>query len=319
MSTDLQGSISAAISQANAKAAEKTEGNFSQDLAKDEVAKAQNRISVAEAKVQKHQVGIAEIDEQLAPPPTKEVSTGGKSGGTKKVVDTEEVKRLKKSKKNIQGQLNTAQQEVANAKAEAQAASNKALEQAGINAETQTEIDTLLSKAESIKESLSKGETVADSDIEKLTQDFAALSNNLTKEDNKGGILSEALYKPMADHFKDISELLKNPVEADNGNDTFDPNTLPEANKALYDIGITDLEEQGEFIQLGVDLDNFAQGIRDNNGFTEEFSQDKFKELITKNNTLTTNLTDDQKNSDTIIKENFNVIQGIKESTGFSD
>lgn len=318
MSTDLQGSISAAISQANAKAAEKTEGNWNQDLAQHEVAQAQNRISVAEAKVQKNQVQIADIDQQLAPPPTKEVSTGGKDGGTKTVVDTDEVARLEKSKKNIQGQLNIAQQDVATAQAEAQAASNRALEQAGINAETQTEIDTLLSKAESIKESLKKGETVADSDIEKLTQDFAALSNNFTKEDNKSGILSEVLYQPMADHFEDISNLLKNPVEPNDGNGTFDPSTLPEANRALYDVGITDLNEQDQFIQLGVDLDNFARGIQENNGFTAEFSEENFRTLIASNNTLTANLNDQQKETG-VIKENSNVIQGIKDATGFSE
>ena len=77
MSTDLQGSISAAISKADAKAAEKTEGNFSQDIAKDKVAQARNRISVAEAKVQKNQTQIADIDNKIANPPTQEVSAGG--------------------------------------------------------------------------------------------------------------------------------------------------------------------------------------------------------------------------------------------------
>jgi hypothetical protein len=99
MSTDLQGSISAAISKADAKAAEKTEGNFSQDIAKDKVAQARNRISVAEAKVQKNQTQIADIDNKIANPPTQEVSAGGKEGGTKTVVDKEEVARLEKSKK----------------------------------------------------------------------------------------------------------------------------------------------------------------------------------------------------------------------------
>ena len=111
-------SISSAISQANAKSAEKSEGNFSEQVARDRVSAAQSRIGVAESKVDRASGEKAKIDEQLMPPPTKDVSTGGKSGGTKTVVDQEEVRRLNSSKANFDSQIAQAKQEVEKAQAE---------------------------------------------------------------------------------------------------------------------------------------------------------------------------------------------------------
>ena len=44
---------------------------------------------------------MAKIQEQLSPPPTKDVPEGGKNGGTKTVVDQDEVRKLNSQKNNI--------------------------------------------------------------------------------------------------------------------------------------------------------------------------------------------------------------------------
>jgi len=208
MSTDLKGAISSAISQANDKAAQKSEGSFKEQVARDRVSMANNRISVAESKVTRQQGEMAKIEEMLSPPPTKDVSEGGKNGGTKTVVDQEEVKRLNSKKTGIQQQITQAQQEVTNAQQEAQNAASEAIAQSGINAETQNEMDALLAKASNIKETLSEGGNVEDNEIKDLVDRFGAVAGELTQEQNKAGVLSKSFYEPMAEAFEGISDLL---------------------------------------------------------------------------------------------------------------
>jgi hypothetical protein len=315
MSTELQGAISSAISQANDKAAQKSEGSFNEQVAKDRVATANSRISVAESKVNRNQGEMAKIQEQLSPPPTKEVSEGGKNGGTKTVVDQDEVRKLNSQKNNISTQLAQAQQEVQKAQADAQAAAGEAIKQSGVNAETQSEMDSLMSKANNIKNTLSQGGKVEDKEIKDLTDRFGKVASGLTAENNPGGLLSTAFYKPMADTLKDISDLLKKPAV---NNATVDPNTLPPANKALHDVGITDLEQQSKFITFNEDVNKFAKGIQDNQGkFGGEFTEEKFKEIIAKNTEQRAPLNDTQKNTG-VIKQNEDTINAIKTSTGFT-
>ena len=316
MSADLQGAISSAISQANDKAAQKSEGNFSEDLARERVASANSRISVAENKVTKYQGEMAKVDQQLANPPMIDKQTGdGKSSSTTQVADANEVRRLETKKGDIDKMLAQAQQEVKSAQEEAQTASAEAIDQAGINEGTQNEMDSLLAKANNIRNTLSEGGTVEESEIKDLTDRFSKVADELTEEQNPGGLLSEAFYEPMADTLKDISELLENPPVNDA---EIDPENLPPLNKELYDVGITDIGQQSEFIDMNEELNAFADGIRENGGqFNEEYSEAKFSEMVAKNTTLREPLNDTQKNTG-VIKTNNDIIEGIKESTGFT-
>lgn len=315
MSTELQGAISSAISQANDKAAQKSEGGLIEQVAKDRVASANSRISIAESKVNRNQGEMARIQEQLSPPPTKEVSEGGKNGGTKTVVDQDEVKKLNSQKNNISTQLAQAQQEVQKAQQEAQSAAGEAIKQAGVNSETQSEMDSLMSKANNIKNTLSEGGKVDPKEIKDLTERFGKVAGKLTAENNPGGLLSESFYKPMAKTLKDIGDLLKTPPT---NNATVDPNKLPQVNKELHNVGITSLEDQNKFISFNEDVNKFAKGIRDNQGkFGGEFTEDKFKELIAKNTEQRAPLNDTQKNTG-VIKQNEDTINGIKSQTGFT-
>lgn len=320
MSTDLQGSISSAISAANDKAAQKSEGGFAEQVARDRVSSANSRIKVAEGKVTRNQGEMAKIDEQLNPPPTKDVDTGGKEGGTKTVVDNEEVKRLNSKKSEIQQTLAQAQQEVQGAQEAAQNAASDAVTQAGINSETQSEMDSLLSKAASIKNTLSEGGSVEDSEVKALVDGFNKTSGDLTQEQNKAGVLSEAFYEPMAEYLKDIGGLLENPVSAGNAADAngdgIEEANLPQANKELNDVGITDLDQQTSFIDFATRVSDFEKGLVENgNQFGGEFTQDKFKALSEEHTNMTAGLNDQQKGTG-VIKESSDVINRINEAAG---
>ena len=320
MSADLQGAISSAISQAQDKAAQKSDGNFNEQVARDRVAAANSRISVAESKVTRHQGEIAKIDEQLNPPPTKEVSTGGKSGGTKTVVDQDEVKKLNSRKSQMQQQLAQAQQEVKDAQQAAQNAASDAINQAGINEQTQNEIDSLMAKANNIRNTLSEGGSVDNKEIQDLVDRFNKVSGELTDEQNPGGLLSEAFYNPMADALKDISDFLKNPVqtgvEGDANGDGVAEDNLPAENKALNDVGITDLAQQNSFIEFAVEVSDFEKGLVANgNQFGGEYTQERFQQLSAQHTEMTKNLTDQQKNTG-VIKETTEIFDRINAAAG---
>jgi hypothetical protein len=292
MNADLQGAISSAISTAQSKAAEKSEGNFNEQVARDRVASANQRISVAEGKVTRNQGEMAKIDEMLNPPPTKEVSEGGKDGGTKTVVDQEEVRRLNSKKSQIQQNLTQAQQEVQEAQQAAQNAASDAITQAGINQETQSEIDALTAKANNIKNTLSEGGEVDDKEIKDLVDRFNKVSGELTEENNPAGLLSEAFYEPMAEALEDISNYLENPVQASGGNENAPP---PEgtADRVLYDAGITNKEVIANLVTVNTELSEFDKQM----GETQSFDQEAFNKLVEKFNKNTEGLTDVQKNA----------------------
>jgi hypothetical protein len=319
MSADLQGAISSAISAANDKAAQKSEGGFTEQVAKDRVSSANSRISVAESKVTRNQGEMAKLDEQLNPPPTKDVDTGGKSGGTKTVVDTEEVRRLNSKKSGIQQALVQAQEEVKTAQSAAETAASAAITQAGINSETQSEMDSLMSKANNIKNTLSEGGSVDDKDIKALVDGFNKTAGGLTQEQNKAGILSEAFYEPMAKALKDIGNLLKTPVTTNTGDangDGVNEANLPQANKELNDVGITDLEKQNTFIDFATRISDFEKGLIENgNKFGGEFTQEKFTTLSKEHTDMTAGLTDQQKGTG-VIKESSEVIGRINAAAG---
>lgn len=320
MSADLQGAISSAISAANDKAAQKSEGGFAEQVARDRVSTANSRISVAEGKVTRNQGEMAKIDEQLNPPPTKDVDTGGKSGGTKTVVDQDEVRKLNSKKSGIQQALTQAQEEVKTAQEAAQNAASDAVTQAGINDQTQSEMDSLLSKAANIKNTLSEGGSVDDKEIKALVDGFKKTAGELTQEQNKAGIISEAFYEPMAKYLKDIGNLLKNPVQDNSANDAngdgINESNLPQVNKELNDVGITDLEEQNKFIDFSTRISDFEKGLIENgNKFGGEFTQDKFTALSEEHTNMTSGLNDTQKNTG-VIKESSEVIARINAASG---
>lgn len=209
MNSAIQSSLKQTISSLENKSKEVGEADFNESISSDRVKAAHARIGASESRVDAQKTNLADIEAQLNPPPTKEVSEGGKNGGTKTVVDQDEVRRLNSEKELINTQLTQAKNEVDTARQEADESSTKALTDAGIKQEAIQELGTLQSRISSMQQSLEKGETVPGDDVKKLAEDIGKFTEQFKKEDNKGDLLGNAIYDPLAKGLKDIQKLLE--------------------------------------------------------------------------------------------------------------
>ena len=216
----IQSQLKQAIQDVSTKSSEVSAGNFSSDLAAQAASAAQSVISVKEGAVNAREKDLDTVLQKLAPPPTKDISEGGKSGGTKTVVDQEEVKKLETQKASIQSQLEQAKSEVADARQDAEVASTKALTEAGISQEKQSEMQSLTDRISAMQDSLSEGKQVDEKDVAKLITDFHAISDDLTKDQNKSGLISKAFYDPVKDGLENISKLMEKNASADSSTAT---------------------------------------------------------------------------------------------------
>ncbi len=206
--TSIKSQLKQAIQEVSTKSAEVSSGTFASDIAAAKASQAQSIISAKESAVNARQKDFDNVVQQLNPPPTKEVDEGGKRGGTKTVVDQDEVKRLETQKAGLQTQLTQAKAEVADAREEASTSTTDALEKAGISKEQQSEMQSLLDKISTVQDSLREGKPVDNKDIEKLITDFKDISKNLTKEDNPSGVISKSFYNPVKEGLQKISDLM---------------------------------------------------------------------------------------------------------------
>ncbi len=212
--SSIKSQLQQAIQSVSSKGAEVEKGTFNEATSADRAAQAQNIISAKTSALNAREKELDNIMQQLSPPPTKEVSGEGKNGGTKTVVDQEEVNRLNGQKAATQSQIQLAKTEVADAKDEAEAASATALEAAGVSRDNQSQMQSLLERVGNIQDSLKAGEKVPDQDIEKVITDYNTLAGDLTKSDNKGGAITKAFYNPLKQGLKAILDLVKNPPAA---------------------------------------------------------------------------------------------------------
>lgn len=222
----LKGALSTAISGANAKGAEKSEGDIQADILAGATQSAQDKIALVQSKADRQGVVVSGLDEQIANTSETIEESSGDKGGSKTTVANPELKELKTERTQALANLTAVKADVEDAKAEAQEAATAALAQSGINAEIQAEMDGLTKLASNIQSSLSKGEKVDDAQITKLTDGFAGVSDKLTKDDNKGGVLTSAFYKPMAEAFEEIADLLDVDVPSASPTVASTPNTL---------------------------------------------------------------------------------------------
>ena len=130
MSNGLSGELRTAISSIQSKSAEVSSSDFLSDVASARVTEAKSQITFAKSGVDRNQRQLDDVEAKLNPPPTKEVSSG--KGGSKTVVDTEEVRKLEGIKGNISAQLAQSKAAVESAESEAQTAAIDALKASGL-------------------------------------------------------------------------------------------------------------------------------------------------------------------------------------------
>ena len=287
----IKSQLRSAISDVQSKAAQVESGTYSQDVAADRAAQAHNVTRVKENLVAARERDLDNVLQQLAPPPTKEVSAGGKNGGTKTIVDKEEVARLQKEKTSIMAQLENAKQDVSEARTEAAAATTQALTAAGVTQEAQNDMAALMSRIDSINDSLSQGQHVSDDEMSDVIKDFKQLSDSFDKEDNVSGAISKAFYNPMKAAMERMLGHLNSPKSPRNTNPNTNsaPGTI---NADLAAVGITG-QKQDDVVSFIQRVDNINQGIQAGQTFTQDQMQSLYDDKVT----LVSSLTDAQRAS----------------------
>lgn len=310
MNPTIKAALNSTISTLENKSRETTEAEFNVKTASARAAEAQRKIGSAESKVEAQQTSLDDVNSKIATPPMKEVSTGGKNGGTKKVVDEEELTKLQNQKKNITGLLTQARTDVETAREEAANTSTEALQAAGIKQETIQEASELQNRVAAMQKTLSEGGKVSDQDLEKLATDINTFSGKLNKEDNKADVLGNAVYDPLAKGLKNIIKT----IEKNNAQP--DPNAPPPegtVNRQLFDIGIKG-EPQTKIIKL---MEKAAErNLQIDQGKT--FTKDEMKTMFNEYKTLTNGLTDTQKNSE-VIKDFKKDMEDLVTKSGHAD
>lgn len=292
MNPSIKATLTNTISALENKSRETSDADFNVRSASARALDAQRSITSKETTLQARENSLDDVNQKLANPPMKEVSKGGKEGGTLKVVDEEEVKKLKADQKNLTGLIDQARNDVETAKQEAQNASSDALQAAGVRQDVIQEASELQSRVSSMQRSLSEGKTIPDQDLTKLATDINNLAGKFTKEDNKADVLGNVIYDPLA---KDLRNIIRS---IERNNNPPDPNTPPpegSVNRKLFDVGIKG-EPQSKIINL---MERAAQRSLQIDG-GQSFTKDQMRTMFTEYKSFTSDLTDTQKNSDVI-------------------
>lgn len=215
--TAIKSQLKQTISDVSAKSAEVSAGQFADTMSAQKATNAQSAIDMKERLVDAKQTSLDTVMEKLEKPPMKDVSESKGCGNseTKQVVDQEAVKALETEKKASITQLTQAKSQVADARTEAATATADALTQAGISKDKQSEMSALMDKINNIQDSLAESKPVDEKDIAKLTTDFKTISDGLTKDQNKAGLVSKAFFDPVKRGLSDILKSLEKPPAAE--------------------------------------------------------------------------------------------------------
>ena len=292
MNPTIKAALNNTIMTLENKSRETSEADFNVKTASDRAAAAQKKIGSLEAIVDKHQASLEDVTSKINNPPTKEISSGGKNNEVKTVVDEDALTKLKNDQKNIQGMITVAKSEVETARQEAENFSSEALKTAGIKQEIINEASDLQSRVSAMQKTLNSGGKVSDQDLEKLATDINNFSGKLSKEDNKGDVVGNAVYDPLARGLKNIIKSLEKTTTPT------EPNAPPPTgtvNRKLFDIGIKG-DQQSKIVNLMVKAAERNLQIDQGKTFTKEEMKTMFNEY----KTLTNGLSDTQKNSDVI-------------------
>lgn len=300
--------LKSAITSIQSKASEVSAGSFAQDVAADKASQSQSIVRIKESVTSAREKDLDNILEKLSPPPTKDIDTGGKNGGTKTVVDKEEVARLEGQKNNIQGQLEQARSDVETARSEAATDATAALEKAGVTKEKQSEMGSLLSQIQSINDSLSEGGTVSENQVKEITDKFASISADLGKADNVSGAITKAFYNPVKTGLEKMLKYVEKPATPRDTN----PQPAPPAGTVDADlaaVGITG-QKSDDIIGFMERVANVGKGIEAGGSYTEA----QMQTLLDDHTALTSGLTEAQQTSAPLTELKTSVFSVIRAS-----
>ncbi|MDD9899130.1 MAG: hypothetical protein OXU45_09060 [Candidatus Melainabacteria bacterium] len=200
--------LRSAISKAETKADNARQSDRDQRILDSQIAAANQRIESAESGVTRAEMTKKEAQDKLSPPPTKQVTSDGKKGGTKTVVDEREKDKLQAQVRAADVQIQQAQGAVDDARAEAERLSSQALSGAGVSDEQQSAMGELSDLVAQLTELAEDDQTDLTSDsFQNLLEDAVTKSNDLADDlpDDANAVLN-GFWQEIEDGFKLIDE-----------------------------------------------------------------------------------------------------------------
>lgn len=135
--------MKSAITKAQGKVDESTASDRDQRILDSQIRAANDKVKSSEASVTSAEMTKNQAEDKLSPPPTKQVQSERKKGGTKTVVDEVEKDKLQAQVRAADVQIQQARQTVDDSKAEAERLTSQALEGAGISEDQQNSMSDL--------------------------------------------------------------------------------------------------------------------------------------------------------------------------------
>jgi hypothetical protein len=192
--------IKSAISKAQSKVDEASASDTNKRVLDSQIRAANDRVKSSEAAVTSSEMTKQQAEDKLSPPPTKQIASDGKKGGSKTVVDEAEKDKLQAQVKAADVQINQAKQTVGDAKAQAEALTAQALGDAGVSSDQQKSMSDLSNLMAQLKSMANDPQTNMEGD---------AFQDKLKTAVDKIGVLEKSLPNvantQLADFWKEVT------------------------------------------------------------------------------------------------------------------
>ncbi len=193
--------IKSAITKAQGKVDQATTSDTNKRILDSQIQAANDRVKSSEAAVSSSEMTKSQAEDKLSPPPTKQIASDGKKGGSKTVVDEAEKDKLQAQVRAADVQIQQAKQTVDDAKAQAEALTAQSLNEAGVSSEQQKSMSDLSNLMAQLK-------SMADDPQTNLEGD--AFQDKLKTAVDKIGVLEKdlpnAANTQLADFWKEITD-----------------------------------------------------------------------------------------------------------------
>jgi len=201
--------LKTAIGKAEKKAADAQDKDTDNRILDSQIRGANARVKDAESAVTRSEMTKQEAQDKLSPPPTKQITSDGKKGGTKTVVDEREKDKLQAQVRAADTQIQQAQSAVEDSRAEAEKLTSQALDGAGVSDGQQQamgELSQLLSELKSTAETATEAELTGDefqTKLQSAVDQSAQLAEELPDEANEALI---SFWEEIQEGFESIQE-----------------------------------------------------------------------------------------------------------------
>ncbi len=263
--------IRSAISSAQSKVDQASNSDTQQRILESQIAAANDRVTSSEAAVTRSEMTKKEAEDKLSPPPTKQIQSDGKKGGTKTVVDEVEKDKLQAQVRAADTQITQARQGVDDAKAQAEALTAQNLDSAGVSSEQQQSMSNLSDLVSQLKEASEDPQTNFEGDefqdkLKSAVDQIAVLKDDLPTTPNGS----------LKDFWKEVTE----------GMTAVQTNYLTATTPPAYEIATGDrADNYSQFFEdyqdgMNTLIERLPQEVEDNPARVTKFLQDSLTSVM---------------------------------------